>query len=224
MSKSSSVISWRGKFLNIDYKKIKSIIRETSNIKTLHDLNLKKEQIIQLPMIDQHKYLKLVKQPFSEKEGELMLFEKDKRLHKIKVTNYMQAIAMFKMMGFTLSQYIEYKIETWAYGDNVVITYVSYPLLEPYLDIFGSNSKDVNDILKIFKLDKKSKSERDVEELYSDLLGIPIQVVREIPYLSFNNSDEVFIKYSKTKIRKEKKRNVRRRRKQTGELVIGNES
>lgn len=218
-SKSSSVINWSGKFFAIKFDKIKNILRTHKKAKMLHNFNIKKVQLLNLPNINPNKYIEIVKQPFMEKECEIHLHDEGKKIHKIKSSNFTQTIIMFKLIGFILYKYRETKIETWAFGDSIIMTYNVNPLIEPFLEISGTNEKDLLELFNVLKLNKKSAIYKTTEELYSDALGVSSNTIDEILKITFNNYSEIYMKYAKKNKTVKKKRVVRRRRRPGGELM-----
>jgi adenylate cyclase class 2 len=113
---------------------------------------------------------------------------------EIEVSDFDEASKMIVEMGWTETNYQENYREKWEYM-NSEITIDTWPGLEPYTEIEGPSEEEVRQIASELGFKWEDAIFGTVEYAYIRQLNTPLNFLREIKVLRFENADEVLKEY-----------------------------
>lgn len=110
---------------------------------------------------------------------------------EILANDFQKSCDLFENLGFKPTSYQENDREIW-HLDNGMITIDTWPGLEPILEIEGESSAHVITLAKKLNLDFNEALFGTVNQMYSKKYNISQTYFNNIPYLSFENVDQIF--------------------------------
>jgi adenylate cyclase class 2 len=103
------------------------------------------------------------------------------------VDNFEKTCEFLTLCGLKPASYQENYRENWRYKD-VVLSIDTWPGLQPFLEIEGSNEEAVRSAADQLDLDYTKAYFGTIDKLYEQELGIPAKIFNTIPRITFDNT------------------------------------
>lgn len=102
------------------------------------------------------------------------------------VNDFDTAVAFFEACGISVKAFQENVREVWI-RDGIEVTIDTWPGLNPFIEIEGSNENTVREVSQELGFDFEKAVFGSIDLVYEKELGIPAKTITRLPEITFSN-------------------------------------